>query len=183
MVQHARSARRRRSSPASARSDSKRESASTSESASSTTRRSLGSRSTSAPGWSPTPARTRFSFHRQSETSSPDQESDLRIEVSTSSKGYPAAGSSSRSQPQRTEAPSRGELREEVALGRHDQVPRSALATRVDPSQDRDRHSVELAHDQLGRPGDLVRDRDDGRAQLVAVRIARTLQVAQHLDA
>src|SRR4029450_1561901 len=103
MVQHARSAQHRRSSTASARSTSKRESASTSESANSTTTRSRDSPSTSVPAWPPTPEQARFSFHRQSETSSPAQESVSEIEVSTDSKEYPAIGNYSQSQAQTTE--------------------------------------------------------------------------------
>ena len=72
---------------------------------------------------------------------------------------------------------------EEIALGRHDEVARAAVAGCVEAAHDRDRRAVELAHDELRGAGDLVGDRDHRRPELVADRIALALQVAQHLDA
>ena len=68
-------------------------------------------------------------------------------------------------------------LPEEIALGRDGDVRRPALAADVEPADDGDRDAPELAGDELGSRRDLVGDRDHGRVQLVAVRVALALEV------
>jgi hypothetical protein len=63
-------------------------------------------------------------------------------------------------------------LAEKVALRRHDELPRGALAGDVEAADDRGGHARELAHDELGRARDLVGDGDHRRVQLVADAVA-----------
>src|SRR5438067_5548723 len=59
-------------------------------------------------------------------------------------------------------------LAKEVALRRHDEVRCAPVARDGEPANDGRRDPVHLAHRELGRAGDLVRDRDLRRVQLVA---------------
>src|SRR5690242_17715887 len=72
-------------------------------------------------------------------------------------------------------------LAEEIRLGRDDDVGATAVPAYVEPAHDRDRDAVELAEDQLCCPGDLVRDCDPCRMQLIAGRIALAREVAYDL--
>src|SRR2546426_4665711 len=64
-------------------------------------------------------------------------------------------------------------LPEEVAGGFAQQRLRAFLARfQREPAHDRGRDAVELAHDRLGRAGELVRQRQDGRLQRAAGGIA-----------
>src|SRR5437763_112173 len=71
-------------------------------------------------------------------------------------------------------------LAEEIGLGRDDDVRAPAVAAYVEAADDRDGDAVELAEHELRRPGDLVREGDPGRLQLVAVLISLAREVAHH---
>ena len=62
---------------------------------------------------------------------------------------------------------------EEVALGRHHELARAALAARVDAADDGCRHAVGLPHHELRGTRELVGDRDHRRVELVAGRVAQ----------
>src|SRR6266542_5812725 len=68
-------------------------------------------------------------------------------------------------------------LPEEVPLRRHDEVAGPALACERAPADDRAGNTIRLPHHELGRPGDLVRDRDRRRVELVAHTVADAAQV------
>src|SRR6187200_2856831 len=72
---------------------------------------------------------------------------------------------------------------EEVALARHDELRRAAVSPHVDAAHPRGRDPAGLAEHELRRTGDLVRDRDLGRAQLVARGVARAAEVAKRRQA
>src|SRR5207237_6241363 len=73
-------------------------------------------------------------------------------------------------------------LAEEVALCRHHEVTRAALACKCRTTDGRGRYSGRLAEHKLGRRGKLVGDGDHGRVQLVPRGVTLTLEVEQRPD-
>jgi len=71
----------------------------------------------------------------------------------------------------------------ELVMGkaRHHELGRGAVAPRLDAPDDRAGDAPRLAHHELGRAGDLVRDRDLGRLQLTTARVPRAPQVADEI--
>ena len=68
---------------------------------------------------------------------------------------------------------------EEIALARHHQVGAAAVARGVDSADDRSGYTRGLAHRELRRAGDLVRDCDLRRLELVPGASVRAAKVAQ----
>ena len=72
---------------------------------------------------------------------------------------------------------------EQVALRRHHELPGAALAGDVEAAHDRRGDPRRLRADELGGRGDLVRNGDLRRPELVARRVLRAAQVEQRPDA